>query len=191
MSAYHQPALSIAESPYDMIRPVTSRYEIPIEDVATFLTSGTINDWDVVSSPHIRPTMTVLYTIFYHNWMPTINKSALNRDRAILVYMVANTKLFNFGKLVYDQIIASANAHSLYRLVLSNMIDQLLCYQRIMPSYPGDHTSAAPMTFQLDKTSGVLWCSTYSKRPFSFRGSQALDMFFSLLLLSESHCSTP
>lgn len=83
--------------------------------------------------------------------MHTINKTALHKNRATLVYMVANSKLFNFGKLVYDKIIASTNANPSYWLVLPNLIDQLLRYQHIVPSYLDDHSSTAPLTFQLDK----------------------------------------
>lgn len=71
--------------------------------------------------------------------------------------MVANTKIFNFEKLVHDQIIASANAPPSNRLVLPNLIDQLLRYQCIVLSRPGDHISATPLTFQLNKNSASLY----------------------------------
>lgn len=50
---------------YDMIHPITSRYEIPIKDAVSLLTDGTIHNWDDLSSPHLSPTMAVLYNFCY------------------------------------------------------------------------------------------------------------------------------
>lgn len=82
---------------------------------------------------------------------------APHKDLATLVFMVANNKPFNFENLVYDQIIASANAKPTYRLVLPNLIDQFLRYQCIVPSYPDDHSSAVPLTFKLEKKNASLY----------------------------------
>lgn len=144
---HHQPAVTVAES--SVWHDPSCYFSLWDTNWRCCLSAHwwTIQSWDDLSSPHLSPTMAVLYNICCHNWMPTMNKTALHKDRATFVYMVANNKLFNFGKMVYDQIIVYANAHPFYRLVLPNLIDQLLCFQLIVPSYPSDHSSATHLTF--------------------------------------------
>lgn len=66
-----------------------------------------------------------------------MNKSALNKKRATLVFMVAKQRELNFCQLVYDQIWSCsnvvANESSNMRMVLPNLIDQLLRFSRIIP----------------------------------------------------------
>lgn len=81
-----------------------------------------------------------------------MNKGALNKERATLVFMVANHRVPNFGKLAYDQIWSCsnvvANESSNLRMVLPNLIDQLLRFQRIVPQISGDTESPRPEPFR-------------------------------------------
>jgi len=133
-----------------------SEIQVPesMDEVAIALSNGKANSWKMLTSRLLSPELALLNKICCHNWSPTVNHSVLKPERMTLLYMVAKALPFNFGKLIFDEIWACSNAvanpSSTLRLVLPNLIDQMLRFQRIVPSDEGDTTSSAPLKFTME-----------------------------------------
>ncbi|EOA13348.1 hypothetical protein CARUB_v10026382mg [Capsella rubella] len=125
-----------------------------LNQVVSLLTDGRIRDWKRRSKRGMGDAMSLLHKICCQNWMPTVNLNALKAERSSLLFMVVKGRPVNFGKLAFDEIRACSsvvmNESSNLRLVLPNLIDQLLRFQRIVPSAQGDVSSAAPAKFRIE-----------------------------------------
>ena len=82
--------------------------EESIDEVCGFLTDGIIRRWENMSSKYLTATNQVLYKLVCSNWIPTMNYTSMNQKRLRFVYMLHHHDGFDFGKLVYDQIMAMA-----------------------------------------------------------------------------------
>ncbi|XP_018476157.1 uncharacterized protein LOC108847412 [Raphanus sativus] len=79
-----------------------------IDDVCSFLSEGRVLRWEDMSSKFLTKLNQVLYKLVCTNWIPTTSYTAMNPERLRFVYMLHHHKRFNFGKLVYNQIISMA-----------------------------------------------------------------------------------
>ena len=79
-----------------------------IDEVCGFLTDDRIRRWENMSSKYLTATNQVLYKLVCSNWIPTMNYTSMNQKRLRFVYMLHHHDGFDFGKLVYDQIMAMA-----------------------------------------------------------------------------------
>ena len=61
-----------------------------------------------MSSKYLTATNQVLYKLVCSNWIPTMNYTSMNQKHLRFVYMLHHNDEFDFGKLVYDQIMAMA-----------------------------------------------------------------------------------
>ncbi|XP_018465263.2 uncharacterized protein LOC108836624 [Raphanus sativus] len=108
-----------------------------IDEVCGFLTDGRINRWENMSSKFLTRTNQVLYKLVCTNWMPTMNYTNMNQDRLKFVYMLHhNEDGFNFGKLVYDQIMAMGartKSKRAWRIMFPTLIQQVINYQQRFP----------------------------------------------------------
>ncbi|XP_010445480.1 PREDICTED: uncharacterized protein LOC104728149 [Camelina sativa] len=125
-----------------------------LDDIVTLPTNGQIHAWDLCSKKEMGDTVAMLQKICCQNWIPTMNPSSMSAEQFTLLFMILKGCKFNFGKLVFDEICACnsviANASSNVRLILPNVIDQLLRFQRIVPALFVDVTSAAPSKFKIE-----------------------------------------
>lgn len=110
----------LSDLPYNLDLPITFIRD-PIEDVVSLLSEGYFRLWEDLTPSHLSPSLALLYKICCRNWMPAMNETTICQDQATLVYMVVCSKLFNFGKLFYDQIIDCAFKPN-RRLVLPNFV---------------------------------------------------------------------
>ena len=133
-----------------------SEIQVPesMDEVAIALSNGKANSWKMLTYRMLSPELALLNKICCHNWSPTVNRSVLKPERMTLLYMVAKALPFNFGKLIFDEIWACSNAVAnpscTLRLVLPNLIDQMVRFQRIVRSDEGDTTSSAPLKFTME-----------------------------------------
>lgn len=139
--------------PYSVDQPLLHVPE-SLDEIALSLSNGKALTWKQLSTRLFDDNVSLLNKICCHNWMPTVNRSVLKPDRVTLLFMMSNRRAFNFGKLIYDEIWACSNAvanpSSTLRLVFPNLIDQMLRFQRIVPTVVGDMSSAAPMRFTVE-----------------------------------------
>ncbi|KAF8050410.1 hypothetical protein N665_1976s0006 [Sinapis alba] len=104
--------------------------EVNIDEVCGFLTDGQINRWENMSSKFLTTTNQVLYKLVCSNWIPTMNYTAMNQERLKFIYMLHhNEGGFDFGKLVYDQIIMMGESTKIKksrRVMFPTLIQQVL-----------------------------------------------------------------
>ncbi|KAL0681869.1 hypothetical protein Bca4012_048716 [Brassica carinata] len=79
-----------------------------IDRVCVFLTNNRILRWEDMSSKYLTATNQVLYKLVCANWIPTTSYTAMNPERLRFIYMLYHHHSFNFGKLVYNQILTVA-----------------------------------------------------------------------------------
>ncbi|XP_056850286.1 uncharacterized protein LOC130499861 [Raphanus sativus] len=130
-----------------------------IDEVCGFLTDGQINRWENMSSKFLSPTNQVLYKLVCTNWIPTMNYTNMNQTRLKFVYMLHhNEDGFNFGKLVYDQIMQMAEntkKKKSRRIMFPTLIQQVINFQRIVPiDYPSDEFTGFPKLVVKDIKAG-------------------------------------
>ncbi|VVB04654.1 unnamed protein product [Arabis nemorensis] len=80
--------------------------------------------WEDLSTSRMSKIMALMYKVCCYNWIPSINRTSLNPDHAILVSMVVNKTPCSFGKLAYDQIMAYVNLQPPYKLVMPNLMSR-------------------------------------------------------------------
>ncbi|KAF8111837.1 hypothetical protein N665_0072s0048 [Sinapis alba] len=111
--------------------------EVHIDEVCGFLTDGKINRWENMSSKFLTATNQVLYKLVCSNWIPTMNYTAMNQERLKFIYILHhNEGGFDFGKLVYDQIIMMGESTKIKKsscIMFPTLIQQVLHFQRIVP----------------------------------------------------------
>ncbi|KAF3535039.1 hypothetical protein F2Q69_00020704 [Brassica cretica] len=112
--------------------------EEDIDEVCGFLTNGQINRWENMSSKYLTKTNQVLYMLVCSNWIPSMNYTSMNQKHLKFVYMLHHHEGgFDFGKLVYDQIIAmgeNTKTKRTRRIMFPTLIQQAIHFQRIIPS---------------------------------------------------------
>ena len=77
-----------------------------IDRVCAFLTNNQILRWEDMSSKFLTATNQVLYKLVCANLIPTTSYTAMNPERLRFIYMLYHDRSFNFGKLVYNQIMS-------------------------------------------------------------------------------------
>ncbi|KAF3561735.1 hypothetical protein DY000_02013505 [Brassica cretica] len=78
----------------------------------------------------------VLYKLVSSNWIPTMNYTSMNQKRLRFVYMLHHNDGFDFGKLVYDQIMAMAGNTTTEKtrcIMFPTLIHQVILFQRNIP----------------------------------------------------------
>ncbi|XP_018460746.1 uncharacterized protein LOC108831716 [Raphanus sativus] len=112
-----------------------------LDDVCSFLSEGRVLRWEDMSSKFLTKLNQVLYKLVCTNWIPTTSYTAMNPERLRFVYMLHHHKRFNFGKLVYNQIISMAEGiktEKTRRIIFPTLIQQVLISQRVLPPDGGD-----------------------------------------------------
>ncbi|KAF8109321.1 hypothetical protein N665_0098s0049 [Sinapis alba] len=111
--------------------------EVNIDEVCGFLTDGQINRWENMSSKFLIATNQVLYKLVCSNWISSMNYTSMNQERLKFIYMLHyNEGGFDFGKLVYDQIIVmgeNTKSKKSRRIMFPTLIQQVLHFQWIVP----------------------------------------------------------
>ncbi|KAF8112065.1 hypothetical protein N665_0068s0032 [Sinapis alba] len=111
--------------------------EVNIDEVCGFLTDGQINRWENMSSKFLTATNQVLYKLVCSNWIPSMNYTSMNQERLKFIYMLHhNEGGFDFGKLVYDQIIMMGENTKIKkspRIMFPTLIQKVLHFQRVVP----------------------------------------------------------
>ncbi|KAF2557361.1 hypothetical protein F2Q70_00027249 [Brassica cretica] len=78
----------------------------------------------------------VMYKLVCSNWIPSTNYTSMNQERLKFVYMLHHHDVFDFGKLVYNQILTMAEntkTKKTRRIMFPTLIQQVLLFQRIIP----------------------------------------------------------
>ena len=86
-----------------------------------------------MSSKYLTATNQVLYKLVCSNWIPTMNYTSMNQRRLRFVYMLPHHDGFDFGKLVYDQIMAmveNTKTEKTRCIMFPTLIQQVLLFQR-------------------------------------------------------------
>ncbi|KAF8113560.1 hypothetical protein N665_0048s0021 [Sinapis alba] len=112
-----------------------------IDGVCAFLTNNQVRRWENMSSKFLTPLNQVLYKLVCSNWIPTTNYTTITQDRLKFLYMIHHHKSFDFGKLVYNQIVnmsASSGTDKTRRIIFPTLIQQVLQFQRIIPPTEND-----------------------------------------------------
>ena len=97
--------------------------------------------WEAMSSKYLTPTNQVLYKLVCSNWIPTTNYTSMNQERLKFLYMIHHHRSFDFGQMVYDQIIsfaANINTDRSRRIIFPTLIQQVIDYQRTVLSFEDD-----------------------------------------------------
>ncbi|KAF2537937.1 hypothetical protein F2Q68_00020140 [Brassica cretica] len=84
----------------------------------------------------VTATNQVLYKLVSSNWIPTMNYTSMNQKRLRFVYMLHHNDGFDFGKLVYDQIMAMAGNTTTEKtrcIMFPTLIHQVILFQRNIP----------------------------------------------------------
>ncbi|XP_013632479.1 PREDICTED: uncharacterized protein LOC106337927 [Brassica oleracea var. oleracea] len=111
-----------------------------IDRVCSFLTDNRVQRWEDMSSKYLTPTNQV-YKLVCSNWIPTTNYTSMNQERLKFLYMLHHHRSFDFGQMVYDQIIsfaANINTDRSRRVIFPTLIQQVIDYQRTVLSFEDD-----------------------------------------------------
>lgn len=139
-----------------------------MDRVCTFLTNKRIRRWEDMSSKFLTATNQVLYKLVCANWIPTTSYTAMNPERLRFIYMLYHDRKFDFGKLVYNQIMAMAEntrTERTRRIIFPNLIQQVLLFQRNVPPDSDDEEfTGLPKKVVKDKKAG-LGSGTESRSP--------------------------
>ncbi|XP_048637627.1 uncharacterized protein LOC125610024 [Brassica napus] len=139
-----------------------------MDRVCTFLTNKQIRRWEDMSSKFLTATNQVLYKLVCANWIPTTSYTAMNPERLRFIYMLYHDRKFDFGKLVYNQIMAMAEntrTERTRRIIFPNLIQQVLLFQRNVPPDSDDEEfTGMPKKVVKDKKAG-LGSGTESRSP--------------------------
>ncbi|KAF8085093.1 hypothetical protein N665_0681s0016 [Sinapis alba] len=76
-----------------------------IDGVCAFLTNDQVRRWENMNSKFLTLLNQVLYKLVCSNWIPTTNYTTITHDRLKFLYMIHHHKSFDFGKLVYNEIV--------------------------------------------------------------------------------------
>ena len=129
-----------------------------LDEVCGFLTDGRIRRGENMSSKYLTATNQVLYKLVCSNWIPTRNYTSMNQRRLRFVYMLHHHDGFDFGKLVYDQIIAMAantQTEKTRCIMFPNLIQQVIHFQRtITPDLLHDEFTGTPKLVVKDVKAG-------------------------------------
>ncbi|KAF3504248.1 hypothetical protein F2Q69_00043398 [Brassica cretica] len=129
-----------------------------IDRVCSFLTDNRVQRWEAMSSKYLTPTNQVLYKLVCSNWIPTTNYTSMNQERLKFLYMIHHHRSFDFGQMVYDQIIsfaANINTDRSRRIIFPTLIQQVIDYQRIVLSFEDDEEyTGYPKLVVKDKKAG-------------------------------------
>ncbi|KAL0802654.1 hypothetical protein Bca101_057830 [Brassica carinata] len=130
-----------------------------IDKVCSFLSNGRIKRWEHMCSKYLTATNQVLYKLVCSNWIPTTSYTAMNAERLRFIYMLYHNNGFDFGKLVYDQIMkmgANTENDRKRRIIFPNLIQQVLIYQRVVPPDSQDvDETGSPKAVVKDKKAGL------------------------------------
>ncbi|XP_013704218.2 uncharacterized protein LOC106407918 [Brassica napus] len=129
-----------------------------LDEVFGFLTDGRIRRGENMSSKYLTATNQVLYKLVCSNWIPTRNYTSMNQRRLRFIYMLHHHVGFDFGKLVYDQIIAMAantQTEKTRCIMFPNLIQQVIHFQRtITPDLLHDEFTGTPKLVVKDVKAG-------------------------------------
>ncbi|KAF8098011.1 hypothetical protein N665_0276s0012 [Sinapis alba] len=129
-----------------------------IDQVCAFLTDGRVKRWEDMSSKYLTATNQVLYKLVCSNWIPTTSYTAMNPERLRFIYLLYQHRPFDFGKIVYNQIMTMAEntkAEKTRRIILPTLIQQVLLIQRIVPPDSCDEDlTGMPKPVVKDKKAG-------------------------------------
>ncbi|XP_033139810.1 uncharacterized protein LOC117131697 [Brassica rapa] len=129
-----------------------------LDEVCGFLTDGRIRRGENMSSKYLTATNQVLYKLVCSNWIPTRNYTSMNQRRLRFVYMLHHHDGFDFGKLVYDQIVAMAantQTEKTRCIMFPNLIQQVIHFQRtITPDLLHDEFTGTPKLVVKDVKAG-------------------------------------
>ncbi|KAF3539467.1 hypothetical protein F2Q69_00024105 [Brassica cretica] len=130
-----------------------------IDRVCAFLTNNRIRRWEDMSSKFLIATNQVLYKLVCANWIPTTSYTAMNPERLRFIYMLYHDRRFDFGKLVYKQIMSMAEntrAEHTRRIIFPTLIQQVLLVQRNVPPDSDDEEfTGMPKKVIKDKKAGL------------------------------------
>ncbi|KAF2603858.1 hypothetical protein F2Q70_00027315 [Brassica cretica] len=107
-----------------------------MDEVCGFLTDGRIRQLENMSSKFLTATNQVLYKLVCANWIPSTNYTSMNQERLRFVYMLHHHEGFDFGKLVYEQILtmaANTRIDKMRRIMFPTLIQQVILFQRVIP----------------------------------------------------------
>ncbi|KAF3606001.1 hypothetical protein DY000_02049607 [Brassica cretica] len=129
-----------------------------IDRVCSFLTDNRAQRWEAMISKYLTPTNQVLYKLMCSNWIPTTNYTSMNQERLKFLYMIHHHRSFDFGQMVYDQIIsfaANINTDRSRRIIFPTLIQQVIDYQRTVLSFEDDEEyTGYPKLVVKDKKAG-------------------------------------
>ncbi|XP_013650701.1 uncharacterized protein LOC106355270 [Brassica napus] len=130
-----------------------------LDKVCTLLSGNRIKRGEDMSSKYLTVTNQVLYKLVCSNWIPTMSYTAMNAERLRFVYMLYHRRGFNFGKIVYNQILKMAEnteTEKKRRIILPTLIQQVILIQRNIPPDTSDEAeSDFPKLVVKDKKAGL------------------------------------
>ncbi|XP_013594597.1 PREDICTED: uncharacterized protein LOC106302684 [Brassica oleracea var. oleracea] len=130
-----------------------------LDKVCTLLSGNRIKRWEDMSSKYLTVTNQVLYKLVCSNWIPTMSYTAMNAERLRFIYMLHLRKGFNFGKVIYNQIMRMAEnteTEKKRRIILPTLIQQVILIQRNVPPDNSDEAeSDFPKLVVKDKKAGL------------------------------------
>lgn len=126
-----------------------------VDEAVVTVTGGKKKKWGRVSMVDLTKTMNLMFKFTCANWMPTSNKSTLTKDRIRFIHMLCQGRPFNFGKMVFDQILEVAASPEDHNLLFPNLIGQLLDSQHEHVTAEADSLSNVPLYMVLDGKQGM------------------------------------
>ncbi|KAF2533102.1 hypothetical protein F2Q70_00030441 [Brassica cretica] len=112
-----------------------------------------------MSSKYLTVTNQVMYKLVCSNRIPTMSYTAMNADRLRFIYMLHLRKGFNFGKVIYNQILRMAEnteTEKKRRIILPTLIQQVILIQRNVPPDNSDEAeSDFPKLVVKEKKAGL------------------------------------
>ncbi|KAF3574099.1 hypothetical protein F2Q69_00059366 [Brassica cretica] len=130
-----------------------------LDKVCTLLSGNRIKRWEDMSSKYLTVTNQVLYKLVCSNCIPTMSYTAMNAERLRFIYMLHLRKGFNFGKVIYNQIMRMAEnteTEKKRRIILPTLIQQVILIQRNVPPDNSDEAeSDFPKLVVKDKKAGL------------------------------------
>ncbi|KAF2552508.1 hypothetical protein F2Q68_00034892 [Brassica cretica] len=130
-----------------------------LDKVCTLLSGNRIKRWEDMSSKYLTVTNQVLYKLVCSNWIPTMSYTAMNAERLRFIYMLHLRKGFNFGKVIYNQILRMAentDTEKKRKIILPTLIQQVFLIQRTVPPDNSDEAeSDFPKLVVKDKKAGL------------------------------------